>query len=435
MNIVKIGFSEVDITPELGYPLGGYFERFSYGNSAKGVLNRIYTRTMYISDENIEVIVNISEVLALESEVINKIRESASSETGIPKKNIIIGATHTHSAPDTFTSDILLFTKLYSDKDRKKICEYLDWLRKRIVYSIAESKYAAKNVSLGFFRAHIENVCSNRVDPSLPGDTDLDFIGNPKIGALIVYPCHPTILGADNLLYSGDLYSFAAEKLKADMNEGFIPIFANGAAGDLSTRFNRKNQSVDEAKRLGSMLADQILRSMKLFKEIDQGRIELKEKILLLPKRDVEAEGIKEKGEKLIIQLKETLKKTDLDPATRRKLQQDLMGIQIILSNLDAFKEELNKLPEKIPVELKVLTIGDKIAIVFLPGEFFSAFSRTIKSRSRYELTSVVGYTNGYWAYVPTKESYEKIEYETAMSILSPGSGELITQEVLKLLG
>ena len=328
-----------------------------------------------------------------------------------------------------------MFTKLYSDKDRKKICEYLDWLRKRIVYSIAESKYAAKNVSLGFFRAHIENVCSNRVDPSLPGDTDLDFIGNPKIGALIVYPCHPTILGADNLLYSGDLYSFAAEKLKADMNEGFIPIFANGAAGDLSTRFNRKNQSVDEAKRLGSMLADQILRSMKLFKEIDQGRIELKEKILLLPKRDVEAEGIKEKGEKLIIQLKETLKKTDLDPATRRKLQQDLMGIQIILSNLDAFKEELNKLPEKIPVELKVLTIGDKIAIVFLPGEFFSAFSRTIKSRSRYELTSVVGYTNGYWAYVPTKESYEKIEYETAMSILSPGSGELITQEVLKLLG
>ena len=75
-----IGFSEVNITPKPGYPLGGYIERYLNENRAKGKLNDIYARAMYLNDGSGEVVIISVEVLLFDNSLTKKIRKEISRD-------------------------------------------------------------------------------------------------------------------------------------------------------------------------------------------------------------------------------------------------------------------------------------------------------------------------------------------------------------------
>ena len=77
------------------------------------------------------------------------------------------------------------------------------------------------------------------------------------------FPCHPTVLSAGNLLVSADFAGQIEKHLHGDFT-----VFANGAAGDISTRFTRQESSFEECERMGKLAADYILTLLEQAEEV-----------------------------------------------------------------------------------------------------------------------------------------------------------------------
>ena len=113
--MIKVGISEVSITPTPGYPLGGYIERYLKNNRASGKLHDIYARGFYLSDDYFEYIIISAEVLLFDNSFVELARKRISADTGIPGTNIMLSATHTHAAPET-SLEIFLFRFFYDEE-------------------------------------------------------------------------------------------------------------------------------------------------------------------------------------------------------------------------------------------------------------------------------------------------------------------------------
>jgi hypothetical protein len=85
---------------------------------------------------------------------------------------------------------------------------------------------------------------------------------------------------------------------------------------------------------------------------------------------------------------------------------------------------------------VQAVLIGD-IALVGVPGEFFTVLGQEIKRRSPFRYTYVFELANDYVGYIPDKAGYDRGGYQTwtgLHSFLERGTGELIVDEAVGLL-
>jgi hypothetical protein len=83
-----------------------------------------------------------------------------------------------------------------------------------------------------------------------------------------------------------------------------------------------------------------------------------------------------------------------------------------------------------------VLRIGD-LAVVGVPGEFFTRLGVEIKRRSPFRNTFVAGVANDYLGYIPDSEAYDLGGYQVWTgfhSFVARGTGEMLVAEALELL-
>jgi hypothetical protein len=86
---------------------------------------------------------------------------------------------------------------------------------------------------------------------------------------------------------------------------------------------------------------------------------------------------------------------------------------------------------------VQAVRIGD-VAIVGVPGEFFTALGEEIKRRSPFRYTYVFELANDYIGYIPDRPGYDRGGYQVwtgLHSYLEPGTGERIVGEAVELLG
>ena len=98
--MLHVGLAKVDITPALGIRLGGYgvAER-----PAEAIHDRLYaTAAVFKQDGVIAAHVTVDVAIIMHDDM-QRARELAEQSSGIPASQINIGASHTHSAPQTFT--------------------------------------------------------------------------------------------------------------------------------------------------------------------------------------------------------------------------------------------------------------------------------------------------------------------------------------------
>jgi neutral ceramidase len=86
---------------------------------------------------------------------------------------------------------------------------------------------------------------------------------------------------------------------------------------------------------------------------------------------------------------------------------------------------------------VQAVRIGD-VAIVGVPGEFFTALGQEIKRRSPFRYTYVFELANDYIGYIPGRPGFDRGGYQVwagLHSYLEPGTGEAIVAEAVDLLG
>lgn len=405
---MRLGCSEIEITPNLPINLGGYGGRTQPGN---GVATKLLARGFTFEHEGLRGGLITADILMLNSAQVEKIRERASSLTGIPMENIVISCTHTHSGPSPFSKP-----GLGNPPDET----YINWLLKALAGTLPLAGDNMEPVQMGWDSAQVSGVSANRRDPDQDVDRELTVLGfaraDGSLKALLMnFPCHPTVLGAGNLKVSSE-YPGAATSVVAKLFPGTVVAFINGACGDISTRFVRRVQAQAEVQRLGTVLGARAA-AMAAGLEFADAEFSVARQIVkvdlkpLLPEAELDKE-IAQWQQRL-----EDLKLQDAPAAQVRIAQTGWEGAR--MQKLSAqVRDDMDA-----DAELSIWQLGP-VGLVSIPGELFSALGQRIKAESPFAANVIAGYSNGHLGYIPTRQAYEQGGYEPLSSPLAPGFGE-----------
>jgi len=92
---LQIGVAAVDITPPVGYRLGGYFkDRF-----ANEIRDPIHAKAIVFAQRGTRAALVLCDLVGVPAWISEKARQQAQARTGIPAAHIAVAGTHTHTGP------------------------------------------------------------------------------------------------------------------------------------------------------------------------------------------------------------------------------------------------------------------------------------------------------------------------------------------------
>jgi hypothetical protein len=171
----------------------------------------------------------------------------------IPAKNILIGSTHTHSAPDCYA---------FPDGRGGHTGDQLRPARLKVATDEARGKIA--------YNYYAPDLYDRRMSVLQTVDRD-----GKTIATLVNYAIHPEVLGAKIGILSPDLVGPLCDRIESQV--GGLAIFMNGAQGGMVTADNRDlsrpkdaqpgywhdDRTWDECLRIGHTMADEAMRTVR----------------------------------------------------------------------------------------------------------------------------------------------------------------------------
>jgi len=441
MSELKIGVAEVDITPPTSVPLLAHFEGMIL---ARGTHDKLFCKAMVIDDGENTAAILTNDLVSVDKDFVVSTRSVIEEQTGIDSKNIMITASHTHTAPSTPTKSFSLgeIPIFQASKLMRKVEPYLKVWEETEPYYIRKMASAAViafenrgKARIGASKGSLEKgtICTNRRDPNGPMDPDVgvirvdDLKGDLK-AALINYSCHPTVNDPRETLLSGDFPAYAMRVIER-VREGSIAMFTNGAEGNISTRWVRREQTFKEAERLGNILGGEALKVLEQIETKHSIKLRVASAVTRLPYKELPSLEEALEATKKANQNLEKLKKSGASHGALRRAITNLQGAEIVLGIVRAggFKEKERE------VEIQVIAFDDT-ALVGIPGELFVQWGLKIKMKSKFKNTFIIGLANDFITYVLTPEDYRQELYETYVSPWAPRAGFNIEETALRLL-
>jgi hypothetical protein len=90
-------------------------------------------------------------------------------------------------------------------------------------------------------------------------------------------------------------------------------------------------------------------------------------------------------------------------------------------------------LPATVRLPLTVVAIGD-LAWLHVPAELFASFGLSIRARSPFAATRVVGYTDDYVGYLADADAHRDGVYEAGVSMFDAAAGDRLCDAAEALL-
>jgi hypothetical protein len=244
-----------DVTPEKLLPVSG-----GVGPSAPVTrkIGRLTVRALVLESGGTRVAVCSTDFLGFPGVLCNKVR---SRVRGIPAQNILIGATHCHSAPDCYG---------FPDRNGKTAANlaYIDGVCVKLAEAVNEAvdhlQPARVKIATGKAQGKIAyNYYAEKLyDPRCDVIQVLNAAGEPT-ATLINYACHPEVIGPDQGILCPDFVGPLCDRIK-ERGAG-AALFMNSAQGGMVTADCRGPdgkdlRTWDECIRIGRLLADEALR-------------------------------------------------------------------------------------------------------------------------------------------------------------------------------
>lgn len=422
MGSLRVGAVEKEITPPKGTDLSGYILRFG---SSTGIHDPLWASFLLIEDGTEQVLLISLDVLYISNDFSRRVKGAISQEIKIEKKNILIAATHTHSAPG-----IHIFRN--GGKRDKKWEERVFHL---LIQGASESKQKLAIASLGSGVGFLV-IGKNRrkkggpVDPYFPLICFCDERNLP-VAVCANYGCHPVVLDEKNLLISADYINYFRAYLNEFISTDIFTLFFTGASGDVDP-VNRGRFSM--ADKYGKILAEEALEVIERMEFKTDIKIRVEEDSLKIPYDWIPSQKEAEKIYKdHLSQYEEAIKKG-------KKEEIKIQRAFLLWAEEIREKAGRNELPKYLECKLQCIHLGETIFLTF-PFELFSSISMALRKRAKIDSIFMVGYANGYCGYLPDEKSFSEGGYEIEEAFkycgllpLSSQAEKLFTEKALSLL-
>ncbi len=255
LGAFRAAVSVRDVTPEKLLPVSG---GVGASQPVTRKIGQLTVRALVLENSNTRVAIGSADFLGFPGVLGTKVR---SRVQGIPAQNILIGATHCHSAPDCYG---------FPDRNGKTDAdlEYIDSICVKLAEAINEAvdhlQPAKVKIATGKAQGKIAyNYYAEKLyDPRCHVIQVLNAAGTP-MATLINYASHPEIIGPDQGILCPDFVGPLCDRIK-ERNAG-TAIFMNSAQGGMVTADCRGPdgkdiQTWDECIRIGRLLADEAIR-------------------------------------------------------------------------------------------------------------------------------------------------------------------------------
>jgi hypothetical protein len=263
----------------------------------------------------------------------------------------------------------------------------------------------------------------NIVRPAGPVDPDVSVVyfnaASSKPQATFVnYAMHLDTTGGTE--YSAD-YPYTLGKLLGEVKDSnMLTLFAIGTAGNINhinVKSSEPQSSPREAARIGTILASEVLKTYPRLTPVE-GPLLVRREVIKLPVQELqpgEVEKSQEIATRLIREGPEKFAFLDLVHAFKVLWVAEFQG-------------------KPIDAEIQVITLGNDVAWVGLPGEVFVELGMAIKEASPFRYTIVNELSGDVIDYVPDRKAFAEGAYEVVNSLCAPGGGEALVDGATHLL-
>ncbi len=397
--------ASIDITPplEMKYTLGGYGERMN--KPAEGIHDRIWAKALIFKNENHKYAIVTLDVLGLPSNVKTDLLKRI-SEKGWNKGNIMLLPSHSHGSLEMAA----LNSKNLLNSPQIGIFhpELLEFILDKLEALIIEADQNYQDVKVGTGSKKIAGLNRNRRgDPNVDDElivTRVDLKNGNPLAVLVNWTAHPTFIGGDDMLVSGEWPGYLQSELQSLIGNDVIAMYYNGAEGDMSPVLNQQADGAYEKIEIyGKKVAE---KAFDIYIEIKPKKVKVfyfSYKTLQLPEYKVHPTFMETGG-----------KEYGLDENTV-KLVMNMLG----------------------PTEVGLGAIRiDDLLIAGVPGEMTAELGLNVKKAIKNKAIKYVaigGLANEWISYILTRDQYiNGGGYESSVSFYGADLGDIISKEVIK---
>ena len=443
MNKLKAGFARVNVNPPMGISIIGYFKP----RYAEAILDDLEVNALALECGEVKTLLISIDHCGIEQVLNKKLRQVASEATGVPMENIILSATHSHTAPG-----------LEINSEDEIIKAYTDFVESRIkdaaLFAVADLKEAKMGYGKGvapnvaFVRRYVMKDGSIKTNPGVNNPDIVRPVGNIDDSVnvvsfdsegedtivIVTFANHPDVVGGSQI--SADWPGL----LRADVEkilDGTKCIFFNGAQGDINhvnvppkggdlngmfMDFDDVSRGYSHAEYIARVVTGGVLQAYDKVNYVDVDTLIAKQKVMHVPSNRPDPKD-----------LPEAHRINDLHNAGKdNEIPYEGMMLTTVVAEA-ARMVRLENGPDAFDMILSAIVIGP-VALVGIPGEPFNGIGIGIKETEGYEMILPCCLTNGSEGYFPMQDSYDEGGYEARSSRLKAGVAELIIKEGKELL-
>jgi len=416
---MRAGVASVDITPPPGLSMYGYFDRIKEDRLSTGTLDPLYARALVLEAGNSRLaLVTLDLGRCFGKASLDRLRSEVRRLAGI--SNLLVTASHTHAGPnvlDEYPNDQL---PAWEADALGKIAHAVEEASRHVVdvrlgtgYGIAHVGYNRRVLDAdGGVKMLWQNptkIPTFPVDPTV-SILRLDSADEKPLAILVNYACHPVIFGSDNQKYSSDYVGVMRRTVEEGFGGRLICFFLQGADGDINPYY-ASTPLQDGAVKLrdwtGQELGQEVVRAAKAIQTDN-----------LSPSSIGFAED-------------EMIFKVRWPAEQFRSGLLKEFGPRIFEDHADLLQDQ--PVPGTLTLNVATALIGKRIAIATVPAESFVEFQMTWRNRCPVPDAFFLGYTNGYFDYLPTIQAASEGGYGAADSntYLEVGTGERLVDHAL----
>lgn len=462
---IKVGVAETVITP--ANPVGVRMAGYDRGvNTSTGVHDDLYARSLVVeSKEGISSAMITVAVVNMSEAVMDQIRTGVNKETGIPFKNVIVSSTHTHSGP-----------VMGNLEDA-----YIKFFISRTVQSAVNAWKSRVSGKIGVGSTEVFGMAMNdrRMEHGgVPPDPEAAVIKvenaqGKLLGVFFNYGCHPSVLDLHNLQFTEDWPYFSIKGIKEKLPKGVVVGYFQSAQGDAKVGYQAELSAVgafmqgirsfEFAEKKGLILSEAVIKVLTEIKTSANLDVRVSYDKFQIPVRTTfpytheealrwqeQAKKTMDEKEKLVIYYPKDLEGVErLKEAARELVAKGSIGKTIGPRTLDKYKvdywlatqavnqskriEALPANPAPYLMPMQAIRIGTTVFVTF-PAEVFTEIGLTVKQKSPYQNTFILGVAGGYNGYIATAAEYIEGGYAVNGSPYAPQAEQALIDASMELI-